>query len=623
MGKKNNKSKKRKNKPQKEKAEKFNTKNLRPIPVILKGDFQEENNNIEDIQQKIDLLPKSNYKRRILFISEASHLHTGFATYVREVLKRLYLANKYEIAEFGCYGHSSKLDPNARQPWKYYHNMPSSQVETIEYGNPQGSEQEQNKYRQNQFGKWKLPYVLADFKPDIVLLNRDHWMDEHICKEAFRNNFICCWMPTVDGYPQKWDWLRDYASMDKLFAYSWFGKKVLEEQSACIVAKKYNIKKIEVSDVIQPGVDLKVYRPLNKLDIKKTFGIGPEMRFIGTVMRNQPRKLFTRIIESFRLLKEKYPDRSQNLFLLLHTSIPDVGWDIPECIIRNGLVDHVVFSYICRACKNIAISNFRGSPTDCPVCKSKGTFCTPNTQCGFNDEQFNCVYNLMDLYIQGSIAEGDGMPVNEAKACGVPVLASDFSALAEKARNGGAMPIKNSTIYTEHETMQWRSLFSREDLCEKMAQLLFNRTNLERFGKEARECAEKFYSWELCAKKWEFHIDSIKIKDRNDTWDAPIDIKEPTKSSPSAELGDQEFIEWLYKNILMRDGVDSEGMRYWSTMLQQHQDKRDAREKMEEHFRGIIEEENKSKRLRENPKLGITNPVDRIAQQIKELESVT
>ena len=43
-------------------------------------------------------------KKKVLFVSEASYLNTGYATYSREVLKRLHATGKYELAEFSTYG---------------------------------------------------------------------------------------------------------------------------------------------------------------------------------------------------------------------------------------------------------------------------------------------------------------------------------------------------------------------------------------------------------------------------------------------------------------------------------------------------------------------------------------
>ncbi len=880
------------------------------------------------------------------------------------------------------YGHSLEQEPRVKDiPWEYFRCMPMNQAEETVFAND----------NENQFGKWKFTQAVASFRPDILILNRDFWMDYWTLNDAMRSNFLVFWMPTVDGYPQKWEWLRGYNKVDRLFTYSWFGKKVLEEQSVLPHAKINGVKPLKVIDVCQPGVNCDIFKPMDKKEIKKIFGIPhgqvelidgkevkmPNIRFVGTVMRNQPRKLFPRIIESFRIFKKRYPSESKNVMLLLHTSVPDVGWDIGEVIYQNGIQDDVVFTYICRSCGNMAIHSFIGSPANCPVCK-QNTFMTPNTQFGLPDEHLAMVYNLLDLYIQGSVAEGCfakgtkiktingirniediiigdkvlthtgkwksvvktfinpvnndvydlktfgdfqinrttgnhnilvstiktikdkwhrerrvptgilewkqqnkikrgdwvaykynniinpvdtikitdyvndcyedkngllhhiteryykngqetgiknkikinkefmyflglfiaegstcnnyiyisshknenfienleqfilnlfnqpisirlkkdtngkegsfyspiissflnkllgkgsrnkqvpqwimtlplnlqqefikgwylgdgakttleksittssinaayqardlllrqgicssvkkrinkeeysirvksvqdieklntilempinkkiitnnsqtlkiinnilfskvrevtkinhneknydlqieddhsycltsynvhncGMPVNEAKSCGIPCLVSDYSALYEKARNGGGVPIRSSTLYTESETMQWRDLFDRKDLAKKMAELMSNDVKRIKLSKEARECALTFYNWDLCAKKWEAYIDTANLKDRSTTWNAPVEIKIPEEVGPPRDLSDQDFIVWCYKKILCRRGVDDEGMHHWLRSLAQGM----TRNQLEDHFRKIINDENKKKKM--------------------------
>lgn len=589
--------------------------NINAIPYIIGADFQESGNSIDEIKSKISSLPKSNYKKRILFISEASYLKTGFATYTREVMKYLHNTNKYIIAEMACYGAPADLDSRAKSvPWKYYNVLPRNNIEEEEY---------RKDYRENQFGKWKGDYVFSDFKPDIVFCLTDNWMASWVGKHHLRGNFLWFWMPTVDGYPQKWEWLLDYSKVDKLFTYSWFGKKVLEEQSRTDLSKKINLPCLNITNVMQPGADINIFKPISKSEVKKTFGVPNNLRFVGTVMRNQPRKLFTRIIDSFRIFKENYPIQSKDVLLLLHTSIPDVGWDIPECVRQNGLDEYVVYSYMCSSCGLLAISNFCGSPTNCPSC-GKNTFHTPNTQFGYKDENFAYIFNLMDVYIQGAVAEGDSMPVNEAKCCGIPCLVSDYSALYEKARNGGAMPIDNDTIYTESETMQWRSLFSREDLADKLAVLMEDDDKRSRMANQARLCGEKFYNWDLCVSKWEYEFDSVKIKDRTTTWDRPIEIKNMNKSSapdlPNNRDGFKEWLTWCYLNILCRKGIDADGLQYWTRILENAQDKNKAKDEIEKHFRKMIEQENYSKMIISNPNMTITDPVERIRKQIEDIE---
>jgi ADP-heptose:LPS heptosyltransferase/glycosyltransferase involved in cell wall biosynthesis len=583
------------------------------IKHILGGDFDASKNRVERYQKLIDeIKPADGHKRRVLFITEASYLRTGFSTYLHEVFKRLHDTGKYELAEFGSYGAPPELDGRVKEiPWKYYHNLPATPIEEAQYGTQNGQPISDN-YRENQFGLWKLPYVLADFKPDIVLLHRDNWMDSYVLnKNPFRDKSLVYWMPTVDGYPQKWNWLRDYAGVDGLFAYSYFGKKVLESQSRSHLAHINQVPPLQVLDVCQPGVDLKMFRPMDKAEVKQKLGIPPHLRFVGTVMRNQPRKLFPRIIESFAMFKRRHPQKAANIFLLLHTSIPDVGWDIPEAIWRAGIQDHVVFTYLCRSCGHVRISTWIGSPAQCPNCR-ENTFQTPNTQFGLPPEIFSLVYNLLDVYVQGSIAEGDGMPVNEAKACGIPCLVSDYSALHEKAQNGGAIAIPNSTIYTEHETMQWRSLFDRKEMANALEKLLFNEDFRLKMSYKARKSAEEFYDWNLTAKKWEYWIDAAPIKNREETWEQDQEIKVPTTDSSPKDLGDKEFIEWCYQNILCRKGVDPGGMQTWLRVLANG----GSRDKLEEHFRNIVQSDNAAKELLEDPKTASTDPIVRISTEL-------
>lgn len=71
------------------------------------------------------------YKKKILFVGEASFLNTGFSTYYRELLPRLVETGKYEIAEFGSYANTG--DPRAaafiKGRWKFYGNQPDSPEE--------------------------------------------------------------------------------------------------------------------------------------------------------------------------------------------------------------------------------------------------------------------------------------------------------------------------------------------------------------------------------------------------------------------------------------------------------------------------------------------------------------
>ncbi len=996
------------NNQKKTSAPKFDGVSKLALPRIIGGDFDYDANDISKYQKMIDDAPKRNEKPRILFIGEASYLKTGFSTYLHYVFSHLYETGKYELAEHASYGYSKNVDPRARSvKWKYYHCMPESPEEERLYKSD----------HEAQFGKLKLSQTLSDFRPDIIICIRDNWMDTHVLKNKLAKNASIFWMVCLDGSPQKWEWLQDYNNVDKVFAYSYFGKKVLESQSKSELAKVKNVKPILVSDVMQAGADLDVLKPLPRDEVYEKLGLGEakHLRFIGTVMRNQPRKLFTRIIESFAELIRKHPKESENVMLHLHTSVRDVGFNIPEAIQQNGVEHRVTFTYLCQGCGNVAISTFRGSPTQCPLCGENKMDC-PSTAHGLDPKTFNLIYNMLDVYIQGSIAEGCfgkgtlvctgkgyipietvsvgdkilshngkwqtvnktfinevsssvlklgitgtyedimitdnhkvyvaktnevidkwgrkhntpigevtsksagkltkedwiacpidqhvddvqyikitdyvsdsyedknglvryktkrycksgiqtdvknkfelnndnlsllgllmgdgyfdgryvsisgnsqtklknfelfeksmngltenpvgkriksnanatectvsspilskffraligrysrdrkipselihlpinkqklficgyymadnttdkdligfstsslqlatqvrnmlsrmnicmyissckrssceykiytkinrvelsllvnetnfkyekpkkdrlrskiinnyifsrvkkiekcnydcdkvynlqaidreninntvssfavscatagmgncGMPINEAKACGVPVLVSDYSAMYEKGRMPGGQVIENDTIYTECETMQHRSLFNRKDLVKKLKKLLTNEKYRKKMATDARKCAEDYYDWKLTAKKWEAYIDTAEFKDRKKTWDQEdLEIREPSNSSPDSSLNDKDFIVWLYDNVLCRkNGPDPEGLQYWMTQLSNGAD----RSVIEQHFRKIIQDENHQKKLMAKSSKELSqNPVDRIKAQIEKHE---
>ena len=79
-------------------------------------------------------------KKRVLFLTEAAYLSTGYATYSRNVLNHMKSTGKYELAELSIYGTADDERRNLI-PWKNYPVLPDSSC----------SEEEKNVYR-----KWKI-----------------------------------------------------------------------------------------------------------------------------------------------------------------------------------------------------------------------------------------------------------------------------------------------------------------------------------------------------------------------------------------------------------------------------------------------------------------------------------
>lgn len=486
------------------------------IPNLIQGaSFDPSSDNPEEIENKILSGVNSNLGRKIkvMFISEASFLHTGFATYTREILNRLSKDDRFECSELGSYADTATGE-SKNLPWKFYG------------GRPHHSDQEGMKKWQSdklmQFGAGNFEEAVLDFQPDVVLLHRDEWMDSWVVNNPYSDRFHTIWMACVDSYPQQWNWLKSYAKADTLLAYADYGKKVLEEQSRTKLAELNGIKPMNVEQVCRAGVHPEEFYPLNKAEVKAKYGISPKTKIIGSVMRNQPRKLFPTIIESFRDFVLETGD--DDTLLLLHTGIPDVGFDIPEYVMRAGLGHKVLFSTICHKCDHNAVQpwGFMAQGKKCPSCGASDSVKTCSSAKGLENKRFNEIYNLMDLYVQANIAGADEMPATEAKAAGVPVACTEYAATYEKAHSPGGIPIKVSTFFHEGETKQTRAYICPKSLTKIMKDMMSSEIRRSAIGHAGRKLVEAHYDWDITADKWKGAILDAELKTVG--WERP-DVK--------------------------------------------------------------------------------------------------
>jgi hypothetical protein len=335
-------------------------------------------------------------KKRLLFVGEASYLATGFSTYWNEVIKRINATGRFEVAEFGSYAGDS--DPrNQHVPWKFYSNAPDP--------NDQAANQAYHSRHTNQFGEWRLNDVLLDWKPDTLLLLRDFWMDEFVLRSPLRSNFKVIWMPTIDGAPQRKLWVDAYKQCDAIMTYSQWGKNLLE--------KEYDLK---VTAVASPGAELDLFKPVpDKGAHKAKHGINPSSFIIGTVMRNQKRKLYVDLIEAFAewlrsSKKSSHLDIAKKTYLYLHTSYPDVGYDIGDAIQKFKVGNKVLMTYLCSACGTAYPSFFSGEWTHCRRCGKLAAH-PPNANHSVGRDVLASIYNLFDVYVQYSICLHPDTPI--------------------------------------------------------------------------------------------------------------------------------------------------------------------------------------------------------------------
>ena len=466
-------------------------------------------------------------KKKVLFVSEASWKTTGYSIYTKEILSRLSQLQDLEVAELACY--ASALNSEVKtSPWKVYPNKPSPDSPELAL------------YKNNPtriFGDQTFNSVLLDFCPDIVMDIRDWWMFEYQQRSPFRDFFHWAIMPTVDATPQHPQWINTFQSADAVFAYSEFGRDTMMKQC----------DNLNFVDVASPAASEAFYPIENKAAHKESMGLDSSSIIVGTVMRNQRRKLYPDLFQSFR----QFLDQTKNphTFLYCHKYYPDIGWETPELLDRFGLNNRVLFSYKCSGCQNIDVDFFQDCVGYCKQCKKfkKQLVGIDNP---IDEHELNKVYNTFDLYVQYANSEGFGMPQLEAAYAGVPVISTYYSAMESVVDNIAGTGIKPLAYSMEAETGCYRAIPDNDQFVEILKAFISNPTELKRRGLQTAKAARANYSWDKTADIWANHISTVPMKDLQETWFSPPQIYEPASSIPDNIKDPADRINFIFTDIL-------------------------------------------------------------------------
>lgn len=355
---------------------------------------------------------------------------------------------------------------------------------------------------------------------------RDQWMDTFIQTSPLRHCYNWIWQPTCDGMPQNPEWLYYMSKADRLFTYTKWAKDVIESQA--------NVK---VHEVATPCAS-ETYTQANKLPIRLSMGLDPDAFIVGSVMRNQRRKLFPELFEAFSKFNKP------NTYLYLHTSYPDAGWDLPELMNQYGIAHKVLFTYVCEHCKNFEVCKFNDTVKQCHKCKNFSSK-PASVASGLNDEDLARVYQCMDLYIQAANSEGLGMPAMEACSCGIPVAVTSYSGTLDYITELDAYPLLPAKLYKELETGCMRATLD-VDWMARVMDYHYNMSPEKRqeISDELAKQTRLKYNWKNVAQKWIKHIHELPYG----KWDSPARVCQ--FNEPPQMAKNSEFLTWLFTNYL-------------------------------------------------------------------------
>jgi glycosyltransferase involved in cell wall biosynthesis len=468
-------------------------------------------------------------KPRILLVNESSFHNSGYAVYGRAVQERLHATGKYEIAELGCY--ATDDDPRRHEvPWRFYGNAPA------------GDRSAYDAIATNQFGEYRFNDIVLDFRPDIVWDIRDWWMLEFAERSPFRDHFRWAIMPTVDATPQAEGWIATYASADAVLTYSDWGQETLHREGGGL---------LNLMGSAPPGADTKTFVPMDKQALRRSFGFRDGINIVGTIMRNQPRKLYPQLIDDFATFARVNQELGEDTYLYLHTTYPDRdGWDLPRLIKNSGVSHKILVTYKCRTCNAVFPSLYQDARTVCPGCRTVSAV-LPNVTAGVDRASLAKIINLFDVYVQYANSEGFGMPQVEAAACGVPVMATDYSAMSDVVRKLGGFPIFVDRLDLEQETGCLRAKPERTSFVTDLRRFLeLPHKQRRKRGGKARAAVLEHYDWDKTAARWERTFDALMQRPKR-PWDAPPRIHRPPPV-PRYFPTNEQLVEWAYRHVLGR-----------------------------------------------------------------------
>lgn len=298
--------------------------------------------------------------------------------------------------------------------------------------------------REDPLGVRKLPHLLKNEKPDVVLLFQDifHISDyiDEIKKALHPKTKIVTYFP-VDGSPFSQAWGNVFDIADVNITYSDWAIRTIRE----------TFPKITKLHKLYHGVDTNIYKALpyeKVLSIRKEFGWTGKFVVLN-VNRFQPRKLIPHTLRAFSLFSKGYKKCSCGNVYPYHKEYCDLNMCGPESVIekekRYRVDTHLHLHMMSNepmmgpgrvnSLQNHALN---AGFTDEDV---------RNRLLGINalniyanqvpDEVINGLYNAANINISSTLGEGCGLSLIESMSAGTPSIAPKNSAIPEMLGNTG------------------------------------------------------------------------------------------------------------------------------------------------------------------------------------------
>jgi len=294
-----------------------------------------------------------------------------------------------------------------------------------------------------------------DWKADVNVSFQDAWPLPHNAMREVKRWIAYVPIDSNPVHPGVWERL---GLAWKVVTFAEFGRKSLAD-------KGMN------STLIYHGVDTDTYKPRDKKDCLKTFGLPEDKYWFGMVAANKdnpPRKSFQEVLDAFQPFVKSHPEAA----LILQTQANNpTGFPIKDYVAYLGLQNNVFF-----------INDYESAFKLDSLAMSK-------------------LFGCMDCLLAPSQSEGFGLPIIEAQSCGVPVITTDWTAMTENIVD------KETGYLVKLSSKRWTAgncyfgVPDTNDLLDKMEKVY--KTDRKKMSEKAREYILKKYDFDkVLLPKW-------------------------------------------------------------------------------------------------------------------------
>jgi len=396
-------------------------------------------------------------KRKFLLVGTHAHQTTGYSKVTYNIIKELRKTNKFELYHFGFQKFlGSPSDFRTYPP-------------DVDVYDPVEVEREGKAEKEMGFGFSQLVPYIRKVKPDVILIYNDagvicqflEKMKELSPEEKSKYKLII-YLDQV-YITQRPEYLR---RMDEdataYFTFTDFWRTILAQQG---------IKKPIY--VMRHGFDADVFKPSDRIAMRKKHNIPENLLLFLNLNRNTPRKRHDIVVQAFAHLVARNPTRPLALLCVCDKG-ENGGFPIQEIFVREL------------------------SSLNIPVQHHINKLMISQNPLTYTDELVNELYCMSDVGITAAEGEGFGLCQFEAMGVGIPQVVPNIGGFKDFCTKDNSMMVdpkwRQYLPFVLSSVGGVAELVSHIDLMKAAEQYVFDTDLRERHGKAAMETVRK-YNW--------------------------------------------------------------------------------------------------------------------------------